>query len=587
MKFEIKEEFYINDKPIKLLSGAIHYFRIPKTHWEDSLYNLKALGFNTVETYVPWNLHEPTKGNFNFEGMADIASFLQLAQDMDMYIILRPTPYICAEWDFGGLPAWLIKDKNLRVRSQDKAFLKHLDEYFEKFFEVVNPYQFTQGGNILMMQVENEYGSFSEDKEYLRKIVQIMRKHGVDVPLFTSDGGWPEVLNAGALGEDGILATTNFGSDAKENFKHLKDYQEKHGLNHPLMCMEFWDGWFNNWGNDIIRRDAQETAEAMRETIRLGSINLYMFHGGTNWGFYSGNSDFDAVNTNMITSYDYDAPLMECGTPTEKYYAMQKVIQEELPHIETFAPRIPKLDSYKPMSVVEKTSLFSNLKNLNSIENDVTLPMEMLDQNMGYLLYETKMLEKRDVEKFKIVGASDRVQIFVNDKQIATQYQTEIGENLSFTLDQDVNSLKILYENKSRNNYGPKVVAHSQNKGILSGVMEDIHYMSHFVHTPLDLEDVSMIDFNEDFDHTTPSFYKFKINVDEPINTYIDVSEYGKGVVLLNGFNLGRYWEIGPTLALYAPDELWKKGENEVIVFETEGKEIKELKFSHKQLYTK
>ena len=583
--FEIKEAFYINDKPTKILSGAIHYFRIMPEDWHLSLYNLKALGFNTVETYVPWNLHEPKKGIFNFEGLANLGAFLKLAQDMSLYVILRPTPYICAEWDFGGLPAWLIKDKNLRVRSQDVAFMKHVDEYYARLFKEIVPYQYTQGGPILMMQVENEYGSFSEDKDYLRGIASLMKKHGANVPLFTSDGGWPEVLNAGALGEDGLLASANFGSDAKTNFKHLKDYQLKHGLNHPLMCMEFWDGWFNNWGHEVIRRDALETAQAVRETIELGSINLYMFHGGTNFGFYSGNSDFETVNTAMITSYDYDAPLSETGAPTPKFYAIQKVIQETLPEVETFAPKEPLMGVYESVSVSKKTSLFSNLENLPSVQRDITCSMEELDQNFGYLLYETTMLGKRDVSKFKVVGASDRIQIYVNDQHIETQYQTEIGRNCAFTLDKEVNNLKILYENMGRNNYGPKVVAPSQNKGILSGVMEDIHFISHFKHVSLDFEDLSFIDFNQSFDASTPSFYAFEFDVQETVSTYIDTSYFGKGVVFVNGFNLGRYWSIGPTQALYAPKSLWKKGKNTLIVFETEGVEIETLRFSKTQIY--
>ncbi len=583
--FEIKEDFYINGNKTKLLSGAIHYFRMMPEQWEDSLYNLKAMGFNTVETYVPWNLHEPQKGQFNFEGIANIKAFLDKTIEMGLYVILRPTPYICAEWDFGGLPAWLIKDKNLRVRSQDPDFIAHVDSYFKRFLKEVESYQFTQGGNILMMQVENEYGSFSEDKEYLRKIANIMRKYHVDVPLFTSDGGWPEVLDAGALGEDGILATANFGSDAQENFKHLKDYQEKHGLKHPLMCMEFWDGWFNNWGHDIIRRDAIETAEAVREVIKMGSINLYMFHGGTNFGFFAGNSDFDTVNTSMITSYDYDAPLTESGAPTEKFFAIQKVINEELPEIETFEPRYPRIKRYEDVAVKNKTSLFSNLKNMEFKYSDITLPMEKLNQNHGYILYESKMKHKRTVEKFKIVDASDRVQVFVNDNFIESQYQTTIGDNISFDLELEENSLKILYENKGRNNYGPKVVAHTQNKGILGGVVEDIHYMSHWNHYSLDFEDLSFINYEESFDHKTPSFYKFELNTEETFNTYIDVSKYGKGVILLNGFNLGRYWNVGPTQYLYAPKSLWNVGYNEIVVFETEGIEIEELSFSETKVY--
>lgn len=586
MDFEIKDNFIIDGIKTKLISGALHYFRIMPEMWEHSLYNLKAMGCNTVETYVPWNMHEPYQGQFNFEGLADIESYLELAQSMGLYIILRPSAFICAEWDFGGLPGWLIKDKNLRVRSRDPKFMQHVDDYYSVFLPRINRFQFTQGGNILMMQIENEYGSFSEDHDYLRMTRDIMRKHGVEVPLFTSDGGWPEVLNSGALAQDGILATANFGSDAQENFKHLDAYHKKHGMDYPLMCMEFWNGWFNNWNKEIVRRDPEETAKEVEAVLKLGSINFYMFQGGTNFGFYSGSSDFGSHSVAQITSYDYDAPLTEWGAPTEKYYALQRVISKTCPDVKIMEPLIPIIGSYESINEVSrKSSLFSNLDKFKKQVNDYTLDMESLDQNFGYVVYETNMLDKRKIEKFKIVEASDRAQIYVNEEHIATQFNNEIGDNLSFELKKDVNNLKVMVENFSRNNYGPKIVAHTQNKGIRSGVMEDIHYMSNWNHYSIDLEDISIIDYDALFDVDTPSFYQFDLYVDEPTTTFIDTSKYGKGLIFINGFNLGRYWNEGPTQYLYLPFSLLKKGNNEIVIFETEGVKVESVDFSDEPIY--
>ncbi|WP_291292552.1 beta-galactosidase family protein [Enterococcus sp.] len=581
MKFEIKEEFYLDDQPLKLISGAVHYFRIPPTQWEHTLRNLQAMGCNCVETYVPWNLHEPKKGVFDFEGMADVTTFLDIAEKLGLFTIVRPSPYICGEWDFGGLPAWLLSDSKMRIRSQYPGYLKAITEYYEQLLPKLVPYQFTHGGHLLMVQVENEYGSYGEDKEYLRFLVKELRKY-LTVPLFTSDGGWREVLEAGTLPEEDILATANFGSDANENFAWLKRYQEKNNLIAPLMCMEFWDGWFNSWQKKIIRRDPQETAEEVREVIKRGSINFYMFQGGTNYGFYNGSSDAGVRNEPQITSYDYDAPLTEWGAPTEKYFAIQKVIQEEIPTAQISEPLYPQLVSLGIFPIQESVGLFSVLDEISSpISNDYTLPMEYLGQNFGYTLYRSQLMEKRRIEKLKVIDGLDRIQFFVNQSRVATQYQDTIGEEITFDLTEEQNELSLLVENMGRNNYGPKLVAETQRKGIRSGVMEDIHYISQWEHYCLEFEpeQIARIDFSKAMTPDTPAFYKATIVLDQVGNTFLDCSSFGKGVVFVNGQNMGRYWNEGPVKTLYIPDYFWQKGANEVIVFETEGIPIDELCF--------
>ena len=254
--FEIKDQFLLDGKPFTILSGSIHYFRVHPSDWHHSLYNLKAMGFNTVETYVPWNLHEPRPGEFDFEGICDLARFLDEATELGLWIIVRPSPFICAEWEWGGLPAWLLADRSLRPRSRDPKFLARVAAYYDALMPILVERQVTRGGNILMMQVENEYGSYCEDKEYLRGIRDLMLDRGVDVPLCTSDGPWRGCLRAGTLIDDDVFVTGNFGSRAGENFANLKAFHEEHGKDWPLMCMEFWDGWFNRWGENVITRDA-------------------------------------------------------------------------------------------------------------------------------------------------------------------------------------------------------------------------------------------------------------------------------------------------------------------------------------------
>lgn len=580
INFEIKEDFLINEKPVKLISGAVHYFRSMPEKWELILHNLKAMGCNTVETYVPWNLHEPKPGVYNFDGFADIEQFLNLAQEMDLYIILRPSPYICAEWDFGGLPGWLLKDKNMRIRSQQSEFLKRVDSYYKELLLRVNKFQTTQGGNLLMMQIENEYGSYSEDKDYLRAIANIMKKYGVDVPLFTSDGGWKQVLDAGTLGEDGILATANFGSDADTNFTALKEHNKKYGLTHPYMCMEFWDGWFNNWEESIIKRDPEETAEEVREILKWGSINFYMFHGGTNFGFYNGCSDMGERNVPQITSYDYDAPLNEEGAPTEKFFAIQRVIKEECPDVEIFEPRYPELGNLGVAKLKEKVSLFNCIDDVaKRVENDYVLTMEEVDQSFGYILYRSYLEGKRTIEDLRVVDASDRIQIFVNEELKATQQYEEIGGKVKVSLEKDINQLDILVENTARNNYGPKLVAETQSKGIRSGVMEDIHYISHWEHYSVDLEKISKIDFSKEWQKNVPGFYHLELDVSKTKDTYINCQNLGKGVIFVNGFNIGRFWENGPAVSLFVPKSILNEGINSIVVFETEGREITNLEF--------
>ena len=571
-RFEIGSSFYLDGQEFKILSGAIHYFRIQPEDWYHSLYNLKALGFNTVETYVPWNMHEPKKGQFDFQGILDIEKFLQIAQDLGLYAIVRPSPFICAEWEFGGMPAWLLTE-DMRIRSSDAPYLQAVADYYDELLPRLVPRLLDKGGNILMMQVENEYGSYGEDKDYLRAIRQMMLDRGLDCPLFTSDGPWRATLKAGTLIEEDLFVTGNFGSKADYNFAQMQEFFDEHGKKWPLMCMEFWDGWFNRWKEPIIKRDPEELAQAVHEVLKQGSINLYMFHGGTNFGFMNGCSARGVMDLPQVTSYDYDALLDEQGNPTPKYFAVQKMMETYYPEYPQMKPLIKESFELRDIALSEKVSLFETLPDLvQPVESLYPVKMEDLGQSYGYLLYRTEASWDADEEKIRVIDGRDRMQLFVDGKLMATQYQAEIGQDIFVAGEKKAtHRIDILMENMGRVNYGHKFLADTQRKGIRTGVCKDLHFLLNWQQYPLSFENTENIDFSKGWQPEQPTFYAFDFEMKALKDTYLDLSGFGKGLAFVNGVNIGRFWNVGPTLSLYIPHSLLKEGNNRIIIFETEG----------------
>ena len=571
-RFEIGSSFYLDGQEFKILSGAIHYFRIQPEDWYHSLYNLKALGFNTVETYVPWNMHEPKKGQFDFQGILDIEKFLQIAQDLGLYAIVRPSPFICAEWEFGGMPAWLLTE-GMRIRSSDTPYLQAVADYYDELLPRLVPRLLDKGGNILMMQVENEYGSYGEDKDYLRAIRQMMLDRGVDCPLFTSDGPWRATLRAGTLIEEDLFVTGNFGSKADYNFAQMQEFFDEHGKKWPLMCMEFWDGWFNRWKEPIIKRDPEELAQAVHEVLKQGSINLYMFHGGTNFGFMNGCSARGVTDLPQVTSYDYDALLDEQGNPTPKYFAVQKMMETYYPEYPQMKPLTKESFELRDIALSEKVSLFETLADLaQPVESFYPVKMEDLGQGYGYLLYRTEASWDADEEKIRVIDGRDRMQLFVDGKLMATQYQAEIGQDIFVAGEKKAtHRIDILMENMGRVNYGHKFLADTQRKGIRTGVCKDLHFLLNWQQYPLSFENTENIDFSKGWQPEQPAFYAFDFEMKALKDTYLDLSGFGKGLAFVNGVNIGRFWNVGPTLSLYIPHSLLKEGHNRIIIFETEG----------------
>ncbi|MGL4736613.1 MAG: beta-galactosidase, partial [Cellulosilyticaceae bacterium] len=505
----------------------------------------------------------PKKGEFVFDGHFDIEYFLEVAAELGLHVILRPGPYICAEWDFGGFPAWLLKDKNLPLRCNNPEYLKHVDDWFDVFIPKMVPYLRTNGGPIVAVQVENEYGSYGDDKDYLRHMQDGLIRRGIDVPLFTSDGGTDFMLTGGTLPD--VFKTVNFGSWVKGNFDKLLEFQP----DAPLMCMEFWDGWFDHWGDIHHVRPAEEVIQVFSDILaREGHVNFYMFHGGTNFGFYNGANFYDEKKQYMCTttSYDYNAPLTESGDITDTYLKIREMCEERFGKIPYEVPANKKKIAYGNINFTQQASLFDNLNNLTTpIHSATPLNMEAVDQDFGYILYSKQVEGPRENMGLRIEELRDRAQIFINDEEKAIYHRNEV-QNLSVQVPKEGMKLDVLVENMGRINYGGMMTDH---KGITKGITQGERYLFGYDIYPLPMNDLSGLAFNEGVTETNkPVFYKGTFSVDEVADTFLDFSNLNKGFVMVNGFNIGRYWNIGPAETLFIPSGLLHEGENEIILFE-------------------
>lgn len=559
-------DFYDRDRPVRILSGAIHYFRIVPEYWRDRLQKLKACGLNTVETYIPWNFHEPQPGLFRFDGMADIVRFIQTAGEVGLQVIVRPSPYICAEWEFGGLPAWLLTDSDMQLRCYHLPFLNKVDDYYDVLIPKLKPLLCSNGGPIIAVQIENEYGSYGNDAKYLEYIKQGLIARGIDVLLFTSDGPTDALLQGGMMPD--VLGTANFGSNSSSSFAKLQEYQ----ADAPLMCMEYWNGWFDHWGKAHHTRDAGDAASVLEEMLQANaSVNFYMFSGGTNFGFYNGaNCQQANLYEPTITSYDYNAPLDEAGEPTAKYYAYREVISryEDIGQLE-LPPRIVRR-AYGRIAMHEQAGLFANLDKLSvPIHSTTPLPMEKVGQNYGFVLYSTRISGPRPAEALHLQDVRDRALVFLDNELAGVIERSPTEQTVSFPVPAEGVKLDILVENMGRINYGPYLKDH---KGITEGVRLGFQFLFDWTIRPIPLEDLSSLTYGGGTStQKEPAFYRGTLQVDACADTFLDMEGWTKGVVFLNGFNLGRYWNKGPQRTLYVPAPLLREVDNEIIVFELHG----------------
>ncbi len=558
-------DFLLDGQPYRILSGAVHYFRIVPEYWEDRLKKLKACGFNTVETYTCWNLHERKEGQFDFSGMLDLERFISVAENLGLNVIVRPGPYICSEFEFGGLPSWLLRYPGMGLRCNDPQYLEKVKPYYRELAKRIRPHLCTNGGRVIMMQVENEYGSYGDDTDYLRAVERIYRENGLDCLLFTSDGDHMRMLSGGTI--PGMLSVVNFGSHPTENFANLK----KFGHRGPLMCGEFWCGWFDHWYEAHHTRTPEDIAADTRELLECGaSINYYMFHGGTNFGFTNGANYNDGYEP-TITSYDYCAPVSECGNLTANYYAVKQVLEDITgqPAPDIAVSDLPKA-CYGKVAFTEYASLFDNLP--EPVFRAAPQSMEDLGQDFGYLLYSTTLKGPYEESDLIFGKLHDRAIVFLDGKRIGLRERSRVWDEIKIGLDAGQTAkLDILVENMGRINYGTKLF---DRKGILDGVRLSYRFHFGWNHHCLPMDDLTGLQWQQGPVWAgQPLFLRGFLEIaGAPADTFLRLDGFTKGFVTVNGFNIGRYYNpAGPQKTLYIPAPLLKEGRNEIIVFETDG----------------
>lgn len=560
-----KRNFLLNGEPFHIYAGAMHYFRILPQYWEDRLLKLKAAGLNTVETYVCWNLHEPEKGRFNFTGQLDLVAFLETARRVGLYAIVRPGPYICAEWDFGGLPAWLLKDGKTGLRCSEPGYLAHVGDYFRALLPRLAPLQQSRGGNILAIQVENEYGSFGNDKAYLRFLRDLIRSQDIDALLFTADGACRDMLSGGRL--EGVLPTLNFGSDAKNAFRALGE------LEVPKMCTEFWCGWFDHWGEKHHTRDTESlTTELQALLDEDASFSLYMFHGGTNFGLTAGANQVNRYAP-TVTSYDYCAPLNEYGDYTPRYHALRALMWAHRGQTPPPLPPRPRCQSLGEVKLTETAGLFENLTALGTVHHS-PLPgaMESYGQNAGLIYYETALPGPYDKGWLTLENLGDLAWVYVDGALLGSLDVTAPRGKLEQLRPKNRlllpdcpagTRLGILVEAMGRVNYGPHL---GEGKG-LTGVRLGNQYLMDFTVTTIPLEKLPGLRFTGT--ERYPKFYRGYFQAPAQDECFVDLEHFTKGMVWVNGFCLGRFWSKGPQKTLYLPGALLHLGKmNEITVLE-------------------
>ena len=575
-KLTVKNErFYLNDAPFTVVSAAMHYFRVPREYWRDRLLKIKACGFNTVETYTAWNLHEPREGAFDFSGNLDLGAYIDLISELGMFVIVRPGPYICSEWEFGGFPWWLLKYPEMELRCSNELYLEKVRHYFERLIPIISTRQTDCGGPVIMVQVENEYGSYGSDSIYIRRLADMLSSLGISCTLFTSDGPNDTMLSGGTVPE--LLAAVNFGSKPAACFKALRKFRK----GDPLFCAEYWNGWFDHWDERHHTRDAQDAAETLGEILDLGaSVSVYMTHGGTNFGWMNGANLSDEYQP-TVNSYDDDAPINEYGALTEKYYKMKEVLSARGFVNDVQLPEPLQPVSYGTCVFTRAADLMDNIGALSEPQRNVTpLPMEALDQGYGFICYKTTVKGPKEKETLYF-DVHDRAYVFLNGEYIGRYYRNDDKQKLQIEIPREGAVLAILVENMGRVNYGPGL---ADRKGIIGGVRLGQQYLYHWDHFPLGLEHVDSVPFTETAKlkfKKKPQLLNATLHIEgAPQDTFVKLPGFRKGMIFVNEKPLSRYWEIGPQRSAYLPASFLREGDNSITVLELEGYKKPEIIFS-------
>jgi len=544
-------DFLLDGQPFQVISGTLHYFRIHPEHWADRIRTAKAMGLNTIETYVAWNAHEPVRGEWDATGWNDLGRFLDLVAAEGLHAIVRPGPYICAEWHNGGLPVWLTSTPGIGLRRSEPQYLAAVTEYLERVYEIVAPRQIDRGGNVVLVQIENEYGAYGSDEDYLRELVRVTRDAGITVPLTTVDQPMPWMLENGSLPE--LHLTGSFGSRSAERLETLREHQPTG----PLMCSEFWDGWFDWWGSIHHTTDPAASAHDLDVLLAAGaSVNIYMVHGGTNFGTTNGANDkgrFDPI----VTSYDYDAPIDESGHPTAKFHAFRDVIAKyaAVPDLEpsprpdapVFEVALSGEGDWMPAStgsVSDAPATFEELGHLGAlVRYDVALPASSADRAV------LAFGEVRDLAWVHVDGVFvGRLSRTLHERALAIPAGT---------------TLTVLVEDQGRVNYGHRL---GEEKGLIGGATLDGAPLAGWTATPIDLATVAGTGTGA----LGRALLRGTFELDAPADLFLDTTAWGKGFAFVNGFFLGRYWRNVPQQTLYVPAPVLRAGANEIVVLELE-----------------
>jgi hypothetical protein len=555
------DDFLLDGKPFQIISGEMHPARIPDAYWRQRIRMAKAMGCNTVAVYVFWNYHETAEGRFDFTtGSHDIARFMRICQDEGLWVLLRPGPYVCAEWDFGGLPPYLLRIPDLKVRCLDTRYMAAAERYIRALARVVKPLQASEGGPILMVQIENEYGSYGNDRNYLERLRQVWQEAGIHMPFYTADGATTTMLEAGTL--PGAAVGLDPGTSNAQF-----DLARRMNPGVPVFASEIYPGWLTHWGEQWQRPDIGPVLKQLQTLLdNHRSFNLYLVHGGTNFGFWAGANSGGKGYEPDVTSYDYDAPVNEQGRATAKYQALRELLGRyrtggaALPDIPAAIPAI----AIPPVAMRAYASIWGNLP--APVASVQPRPMETFGQYHGLMVYETTLVGQKS-GALLITELHDYATVFVDGHYIG-KLDRRAGEQ-TFTLPRTQNArpvLTILVEAMGRINFAQSMI---DRKGITDRVTLGGMTLMNWRVYPLPLDDDFIARLPEGkVDERPGVFFRGSFDLTEPADTFLDLSGYRKGIVWVNGHNLGRYWDIGPQKRLYCPAPWLRAGRNEIVVLD-------------------
>ena len=556
--------FVLDGKPFQIRAGEMHYPRVPKEEWRSRILMAKAMGLNTISTYVFWNLHEPKRGEYDFSGEKDVVAFVKLCGELGMHAIVRPGPYVCAEWDLGGLPAWLLAEPGIKLRSTDPRYLDPAKAWMKKMARMLQPLSVAQGGPLLMVQIENEFGNFGADPEHLDALQAALRSGGYQGTVFTCDTASEKALQNG--GRPGVLRAANFGGGAERAFQNL----QKVSPGQPNLTMEFWVGWFDQWGRPHHVIEPQEKLADLEWMMRTGaSFNLYMFHGGTTRGLWTG-ANWEGRYRPITCSYDYSAPLDESGHSTAKYQAFRSVIQsglkdEALPEV----PAVASTGSIGPILLTEQCHLTDAVSPGQT--SPVLQTLETLSQTTGFLLYRTTLEGPMEGE-LALGSVKDRVYVLMDGKLQGISGRSTNGSAITLKIPEGSHRLDLLVENMGRINYGSQIM--EERKGLTGPIQFAGKELGPFEQVGLPMQAPPIGKYEEIKEGKTfgsGTLYRGKFKIGSASDTFLDMRGFGRGMVWFNGRNLGRYWQAGPSQSIFLPS-CWIKNdtENEIVVLELE-----------------